>query len=111
MGNTYKVLACGKGVIFLRFSGERKASAECESCMTGGAQKKITPVCQPLFMLFRPQTHSKTSNQLQHLIKVAQKGLSCDVNRATTSKDPKMLMVNAGKLPQKQFFFIVLFLT
>ena len=56
-----------QNIVFLRFSGKRgktEASKECESHAMGGVQKKITPVHQTLFMLFRHQTHPQTTNQL-----------------------------------------------
>ena len=49
-------VACRTGVIFWRFSGERgqaRGEREVRDTRDGRGAKKITPVRQPLFMLFR----------------------------------------------------------
>ena len=64
---------------FLHFSGERgqaRGEHEVRDAQQEG-REKIIPVHQPLFMLFRPQTHPQITNQLQRLIEVARNGLSC----------------------------------
>ena len=64
-------LACRTGVIFLRFSGERaqaQGEREVRDTRDGRGTKKITPVHQPLFMLFRPQTHPQITNQSQRYV-------------------------------------------
>ena len=77
-------IACRTGVIFLRFSGEggqARGEHEVRDMHDRRGAKKITPVRQPLFMLFRPQKHPQITNQLQHSIKVARNGLSCFARR------------------------------
>ena len=58
--------------IFWHFSGER-GEHEVRDTRDGRGAKKIMPVHQPLFMLFRPQTHPQITNQLQRLIKVVKR--------------------------------------
>ena len=56
-----------QNIVFLRFSGKRgkdRGEQGVRVTCNGRGAKKITPVHQTLFMLFRHQTHPQTTNQL-----------------------------------------------